>query len=221
MASFELVDTGGSRSIPDDDPLRGLAKAGASVALVLGGTATSVATAVERLDRQSRLAVIVELGTECLGFHTGETSHDATNVVGFARFRIGTQEPSTLVELVRCATTSDAAVAAATAFFSGIGFQVSICSDVPGRIVDNLLRPYLNAALRAVDEGLASPEDLDRALRLGLGYPRGPIELLEQSGIGAHYDVTRDLYDSLGALEYFPARRARIAGIRRSWILHD
>ncbi|WP_454693416.1 3-hydroxyacyl-CoA dehydrogenase family protein [Achromobacter aegrifaciens] len=213
--SFEFIDLGESRAIPECDPLRACSRSGSDVVLVIGGDAADIARRLAQLSVRSKRAVVVELGPECLGFHTGEEPPDGkTNVLGFSRFRLGETPASQLVEIVRQPSTSEDALVAATAVFRAAGLEVSICSDVPGRIVDNLLRPYLNSALRSIDEGVASPTNLDQALRMGLGYPLGPIELLEGSGIEAHYQVSNALYEALGAPEFFPARRARIAAMR-------
>lgn len=159
--------------------------------------------------------VAIELGTECLGVHTGEDrGHEGSNVLGFARFRMGRADPSPLVELVRQPNTREAAIAAARAAFEAAGLKVAVCADFPGRIVDRLVRPYLNAALRRLDEKLASAEDLDKTLCLGLGYPEGPVALLERTGLAAHHDVTLALYQALGQQDYAPARRAQVAKAR-------
>jgi 3-hydroxybutyryl-CoA dehydrogenase len=159
--------------------------------------------------------VAVELGQECLGVHTGEDrGHEGSNVVGFARFRLGRADPSPLVELVRQPQTRDAAIAAAKAAFEAAGLKVAVCGDFPGRIVDRLIRPYLNAALRRLDERLASAADMDKTLCLGLGYPEGPISLLERTGLAEHHDVTQALYVALGQEPYAPARRAQVAKAR-------
>jgi 3-hydroxybutyryl-CoA dehydrogenase len=217
--AFELIDTGGSRSFPVGDAFRSLATPAADVAVILGGDSTAVARALAAAEVAKKRAVLVELGTECLGFHTGETRSEMRagrrNVVGFARFRMGDAAPSPLIELVRQPGTPQAALDTAQAMFEGAGLEVSVCADVPGRIVDSLLRPYLNSALRSLDEGLADAETLDRALRLGLGYPRGPIELLEQTGMEAHHHVAAELHAALGAPELVPARRARVAAQRK------
>lgn len=161
--------------------------------------------------------VAIELGTECLGEHTGESrGREGSNVLGFARFRLGTSDPSPLVELVRQPGTHDSALQAARSAFEGAGLRVAVCGDFPGRIVDRLIRPYLNAALRRLDEGLASADDLDKTLCLGLGYPEGPISLLERTGLAEHHDATLALYRALGHEAYAPARRALVAKARAS-----
>jgi 3-hydroxybutyryl-CoA dehydrogenase len=156
--------------------------------------------------------VAIELGTECLGEHTGENSaKEGSNIVGFARFRLGDAEPSNLIELVRQPQTQPEAFAHARAAFEAAGFKVAVCGDFPGRIVDRLVRPYYNAALRRLDEKLATAEDLDMTLRLGLGYPEGPIALLNRTGLNHHCEVSMALYRALGDAAYAPARRAQVA----------
>ena len=161
--------------------------------------------------------VAVELGTECLGEHIGlEPGSELRKFVGFARFRLGEAAPTQLIELVSLPTTDPAAVAAAQSAFESAGFKVARCADTPGRIVDRLLRPYFNAVLRRLDEGLASAEDMDRTLQLGLGYPEGPNALLARTGLEHHHDVTSALYAALGDADFAPARRAQVAKAKRS-----
>ncbi|KAG1249477.1 hypothetical protein G6F68_013310 [Rhizopus microsporus] len=71
--------------------------------------------------------------------------------------------------------------------FAAAGVDGAVCNDFPGRILNRLVRPYYNAALRRLDEGLASADDMDTTLRLGLGYPEGPIALLGRTGLHHHY----------------------------------
>jgi 3-hydroxybutyryl-CoA dehydrogenase len=141
---------------------------------------------------------------------------EGSNVVGFARFRMGCADPSPLVELVRQPGTQPAALAAAKAAFEAAGLKVAVCGDFPGRIIDRLVRPYLNATLRRLDEKLASADDMDKTLCLGLGYPEGPISLLERTGLAEHHDVTQALYVALGQEPYAPARRAQVAKARQA-----
>jgi 3-hydroxybutyryl-CoA dehydrogenase len=161
--------------------------------------------------------VLIELGAESLGVHTGESrGSEGSNVIGFSRFRLGAAPPTLLVEVVRQPRSSDAAVAAAKEIFEGAGLQIAVCADFDGRIIDRLVRPYLNAALKRLDEGLATADDLDLTLKLGLGYPEGPISLLERTGLDHHCDVTQALFDAYGDSAYAPPRRARVAKLRRT-----
>lgn len=208
--AYCLIDTGGSRSFPAAHALTQGAAEDGEVVVVIGAEVKRGLARVK--DPGRRAAVILELGTECLGVHTGESrGTEGSNVLGFARFRLGNAEPTGLVELVRQPSTAPAALAAAQQIFADAGLAVAVCNDFPGRIVDRLIRPYLNAALRRLDEGLASADDMDATLKLGLGYPEGPIALLERTGLAAHFDVTQALYESLGDAAYAPARRARVA----------
>jgi 3-hydroxybutyryl-CoA dehydrogenase len=210
MMAYFLVDTGGSRSFPAPHALTQGAAAGGDVAVVIGADVARGLAGIEGPGKKT--AIVLELGTECLGVHTGESrGTEGSNVLGFARFRLGNAEPSKLVELVKQPRTDPAALAAAKKVFEDAGLAVAVCNDFPGRIVDRLIRPYLNAALKRLDEGLATADDMDTTLRLGLGYPEGPIALLERTGLAAHFDVTQALYEALGDAAYAPARRARVA----------
>ncbi len=208
--AYTLVDTGDSRSFPDASALLQGATEEGDVVVVIGAEVKRGLARVK--DQERKTAILLELGTECLGVYTGEArGSEGSNVLGFARFRLGAAEPTQLVELVRQPKTDPAALAAAKQLFEDAGLTVAVCNDFPGRIVDRLIRPYLNAALRRLDEGLASAEDMDTTLKLGLGYPEGPISLLERTGLAAHFDVTQALYEALGDAAYAPARRARVA----------
>ncbi len=208
--AYTLIDTGDSRSFPDASKLAQGATEEGDVVVVIGAEVKRGLARVK--DQERKTAILLELGTECLGVYTGEArGSEGSNVLGFARFRLGAAEPTQLVELVRQPKTDPAALAAAKQLFEDAGLTVAVCNDFPGRIVDRLIRPYLNAALRRLDEGLASAEDMDTTLKLGLGYPEGPISLLERTGLAAHFDVTQALYEALGDAAYAPARRARVA----------
>jgi 3-hydroxybutyryl-CoA dehydrogenase len=211
---YGIIDTGGSRSFPGPHDVRARAAKDGEVVVIIGAKA---GTELQRLiGREKKTAVLVELGTECLGVHTGEgRGEEGSNVLGFARFRLGDGEPTNLIELVRQPRTAATAVDAAKQVFESAGLQVAVCGDSAGRIIDRLVRPYYNAALRRLDEGLASAEDMDTTLRLGLGYPEGPIALLERTGLRHHYDVTQALFEAYGDPSYAPARRARVAKLKQ------
>lgn len=195
------------RSFSEDDAFLKGSTPGADVLFCLGGQS--------KLDPQ-RVAVLIELDLECLGEHTGEAMGDeGTNCLGFARYRNGDDEPSNLVELVRQPKTAPTAIDAAMAVFTETGFEVALCSDQTGRIIDRLVRPKYNAALRFLDEGLATAGDMDLTCRLGLGYPDGPIERVVRGGLARHHDITAQLFRETGAAGYAPARRSIVAKNRR------
>jgi 3-hydroxybutyryl-CoA dehydrogenase len=157
----------------------------------------------------------IELRHELLAEHLGldpAPVHERT--VGFARFRMGSAAPGNLIELVRLPWADPSAVDAARLAFESGGFVVAVCADMPGRIVNKLIRPYLNAVLRRLDDGLASAKDMDTTLRLGLGYPEGPHAMLERTGLVDHFEATQALYVMTGDPDLAPARRARVAAQR-------
>jgi 3-hydroxybutyryl-CoA dehydrogenase len=211
--AYSIIDTGHSRSFPGPHKLLHEAAAEGEVVVVVGSRPREGLAQVT--NREARVAILLELGLECLGVHTGESRGlEGSNLLGFARYRLGSAAPTNLIELVRQPQTEPDALAAARGLFERAGFVVAVCGDFPGRIVDRLIRPYFNAALRRLDEGLASADDMDATLRLGLGYPEGPISLLERTGLAQHFDVAQALYEQLGDAAYAPARRARVAKLR-------
>ena len=210
---YSVINTGDSNVFEDDHALLSNASRSGEVVVILGAEAGKSLS--ELRDAAKKTAVLIELDGECLGLHTGESrGEEGGNVLGFSRFRLGAAEPTNLVELVRQPRTTDAAIAAAKAIFEGAGLQVAVCGDFAGRIIDRLVRPYYNAALTRLDEALASADDLDTTLKLGLGYPEGPIALLERTGLEYHCQVTQDLFEAYGEGAYAPARRARVAYMR-------
>lgn len=212
--SYQIIQRGESLSFPDVHPFVEAALSDSDGVVLIGSEAGDAwRQGVERAAEMSFIAI--ELDTECLGVHTGEDQGPA-NVVGFARFRLGDDAPTNLVELVKKPYTDPAAVQAARAAFEASGLVVAVCNDFPGRILNRLVRPYYNAALRRLDEGLATAADMDKTLCLGLGYPEGPISLLNRTGLHHHYRVTHNLYDALGQEPYAPARRAQIAWARHN-----
>ncbi|MPZ58932.1 MAG: hypothetical protein GEU91_21080 [Rhizobiales bacterium] len=204
---YFIEQKGESRSFPRGDAfLAGAcAAADAEVAIYLGAPVVADA---------GKAAVLVELTTECLAEHADEAAAESRNILGFARYRNGELPPSNVVELVRFPGSDARAIDAAKAVFEAAGLTVVVCADQPGRILDRLLRPKYNAALRFLDEGLASAEDMDKTCKLGLGYPDGPIERILRGGLSHHYDVTQALFETYGTPAYAPPRRA-LAAARR------
>ncbi|WP_321965054.1 3-hydroxyacyl-CoA dehydrogenase family protein [Paraburkholderia sp. J7] len=210
--SYKIIRAGESRSFPENHTFIDSADPSAHARVYLGANAGQSFVRDSAGLGQADF-VLVELTTECLGVYVDESTASlddaqAKKTFGFARFRLGNSEPGNLIELVVPANPDADALAAARKGFEDAGFVVAVCGDFPGRIVDRLVRPYYNAALRRLDEKLATASDMDMTLRLGLGYPEGPIALLERTGLEHHYTVTQALYESLGDPAYAPARRA-------------
>lgn len=98
------------------------------------------------------------------------------------------------VEIVRGFLTSDETLAAARTFCESLGKTVVVCKDSPGFIVNLLLVPYLLDAVRALELGVASKEDIDTAVQLGLNHPMGPLTLLDFVGIDTTYYIAEAMY---------------------------
>jgi len=106
------------------------------------------------------------------------------------------------VELVRGFLTSEETLAAARAFCETLGKTVVVCKDSPGFIVNLLLVPYLLDAVRALEMGVATREDIDTAVQLGLNHPMGPLTLLDFVGIDTTYYIAEAMYQEFKDTRY-------------------
>lgn len=98
------------------------------------------------------------------------------------------------VEMIRGLLTSEETLATCRAFGESLGKTVVTCKDYPGFIVNFLLVPYLLDAIRALELGLASKEDIDTVVRLGLNHPMGPFTLLDFVGIDTTYYIAEAMF---------------------------
>ena len=120
-----------------------------------------------------------------------------------------------LVEIVVGLDTSDDTVARAEHFARAIGKDPILTKDRSGFIVNMLLVPYLMAAVRMVEEGFATREDIDKGMKLGASHPMGPLELCDFIGLDVLYAVCDSLYDEFKRTEYAPPpllKRMVVAG---------
>jgi 3-hydroxybutyryl-CoA dehydrogenase len=109
-----------------------------------------------------------------------------------------------LVEIVAAEQSSEETLVTLEAFSEGIGKQPIRTKDRPGFLVNRLLMPYLNQVIQAYDDGLASAEDMDTALEMGLGYPMGGLELLDLIGLDIHLHATSAAYEQTHDLRLSP-----------------
>jgi 3-hydroxybutyryl-CoA dehydrogenase len=109
-----------------------------------------------------------------------------------------------LVEIVRVLGTSDEAVAAAQKFARAIGKEPVLARDNSGFIVNRLLVPYLLDAIRAVEEGVGSIEDIDKAMQLGCGHPMGPLTLLDFVGLDTTYFIANIMFEEYREKRFAP-----------------
>jgi 3-hydroxybutyryl-CoA dehydrogenase len=98
-----------------------------------------------------------------------------------------------LLELVRTILTSDETLAMAQEFGQSVGKTTVVAKDTPGFIVNRLLIPYLLHAVRIYEDGLATREDIDTAIKLGLNHPMGPLTLMDLVGL----DTTLFIADAM------------------------
>jgi 3-hydroxybutyryl-CoA dehydrogenase len=110
-----------------------------------------------------------------------------------------------LVEVVRTIRTSDETVATASAVCARLGKHPVICADRSGFVVNALLFPYLNDAVKMLEASYAGADDIDNAMKLGCGYPMGPFELLDVVGLDVSLAIQRELYLELREPGFAPA----------------
>ena len=110
-----------------------------------------------------------------------------------------------LVEVVRGYNTSDETMAEAQAFARELGkTPIAVQKDQPGFVVNRVLMPFLAEACKVVEEGVASVEDVDTAVKLGLNHPMGPFTLLDFTGVDVCYAVMDYFYREFGDPAYKP-----------------
>ena len=109
-----------------------------------------------------------------------------------------------LVELVRGLETSDATVDMLRRFGESLGKNVIVAKDNPGFIVNYLLVPYLLDAVRMLENGVATKEDIDLGIHLGLNHPMGPLTLLDYVGIDTTLYIAEVMFEEFKDSKYAP-----------------
>jgi len=122
----------------------------------------------------------------------------------------------TLVEVVPAITTSDATLAAAREFVDACGKTAVTVKDQAGFVVNALLFPYLNNAVKLFENQVASRDDIDTAMRGGCNFPMGPLELLDLVGLDTSLAILDALYTEFRDPNYAaaPALRRMVAAGR-------
>jgi 3-hydroxybutyryl-CoA dehydrogenase len=121
-----------------------------------------------------------------------------------------------LVEVVRTVTTSEQTFRRAFAFAKSLGKEPVAAKDTSGFIVNLLLVPYLLDAIRAVERGVGSVPDIDKAMQLGCGYPMGPLTLLDLVGLDTTHKIAEIMFTEYREQRYAPPpllKRMVIAGL--------
>ncbi|RLF16038.1 MAG: 3-hydroxybutyryl-CoA dehydrogenase [Thermoprotei archaeon] len=109
-----------------------------------------------------------------------------------------------LVEVVKGLATSDETVQLIKDLSVKLGKTPVVVKDVPGFIANRLALPYLAEAMRAYEQGIASAEDIDTAMKLGYNMPMGPLELLDLIGLDTTLDVLESIYRETNDPKYAP-----------------
>ncbi len=110
-----------------------------------------------------------------------------------------------LVEVVRALLTPDEVIERARGFVVGLGKKPIVCADKPGFIVNRLLVPYINDAVHALSEGVASAEEIDEAMKLGANMPIGPLALADLVGLDVGLAAGQALFEEFGDPKFRPA----------------
>jgi 3-hydroxybutyryl-CoA dehydrogenase len=158
------------------------------------------------LDRVTRPDAVLATNTSALSVsEIAEATEHPERVVGMHFFNPAPLLP--LVEIVRAEKSLTEAVRTAYEWAESAGKQPVNCNDTPGFIVNRILIPLLNDCVRVLDEAGVTPEDLDKAMINGAGWPMGPCALVDLVGIDVHVHASEALHGKLGEDRMAPPER--------------
>jgi 3-hydroxybutyryl-CoA dehydrogenase len=158
----------------------------------------------ESLDEICKPGVVLATTTSSLPvIECAMATQRPADVVGLHFFNPAQVMP--LVEIVSTIRTSATTLATAQAVVAKLGKTGVGCADRAGFIVNALLFPYLNDAVKMLEASYASADDIDAAMKLGCGYPMGPFELLDVVGLDVSLAIQRELYLELREPGFSPA----------------
>jgi 3-hydroxybutyryl-CoA dehydrogenase len=157
----------------------------------------------ERLDHVMREDVVFGSNTSSIPIATlGAATSRPERVVGMHWFN--PVPVMGLVEIVPAIATSDETVAFARAFGERMGKRTVLSGDRAGFIVNMLLIPYLNDAIRMLEERFATAQDIDTAVHLGLNHPMGPLRLADLIGLDTCLNIAEVLYEEFRDQKFAP-----------------
>jgi 3-hydroxybutyryl-CoA dehydrogenase len=158
------------------------------------------------LERICRPDAILATNTSALSVSAiAEAVERPGRVIGMHFFNPAPVLP--LIEIVRAERSSGEALEAAYAWAERAGKQPVRCNDTPGFIVNRILIPLLNDCVRVLDAAGVSPEDLDKAMTNGAGWPMGPCALVDLVGIDIHVHASEALHGALREDRMAPPER--------------
>src|SRR5213592_4150685 len=159
------------------------------------------------LERIVAPEAILASNTSAIPIHKiAEATEHPERVVGMHFFNPAPLLP--LVEIIRAERSSDEAVETAYEWAEQAGKQPVRANDTPGFIVNRVVVPTLNDCIRLLDEGV-TPEDLDKAMTMGMGWPMGPCTLVDLVGIDIHVHAAEAMYEATGDERAKPPERLR------------
>ncbi|KAH9856753.1 3-hydroxyacyl-CoA dehydrogenase [Lenzites betulinus] len=110
-----------------------------------------------------------------------------------------------LVELIPAVQTSSETLDRARAFATACGKEVTTSQDVPGFVANALLMPFINEAIMCLEKGVATRDDIDKTLKLGMNHPMGPLQLADFIGLDTCLAIQQTLYTGTGDSKYRPS----------------
>ena len=155
------------------------------------------------LDKVCRPATILASNTSSLSItEIAGVTYRASKCVGMHFFN--PVHKMKLIEIVRASQTDDETIAAATEVGTRMGKEIVVIKESPGFITSRINAMIGNEAFYMLGEGIASAEDIDKALKLGLNHPMGPFELVDLVGLDTRLHILQYLHQTLGE-KYRPA----------------
>ncbi|HXZ18328.1 MAG TPA: 3-hydroxybutyryl-CoA dehydrogenase [Candidatus Acidoferrales bacterium] len=202
----------GTLSVADRDAARAKLK-GTTKIEDLAGADIVIEAIIEQLAAKREFWKALE---PLCGKHTIFASN--TSSLSITEMAIGTSRPGRfvgmhffnpvpvmkLVEVIRTIATEDGAYEEAHAFAGRLGKTAVRTTDRPGFIVNRLLVPFLLDAIRALEEGVGSIEDIDNSMKLGAGHPMGPLTLLDFVGNDTTYYIANIMFDEFKEKRFAP-----------------
>ena len=147
-----------------------------------------------RLDEMTRPEIVLATNTSSLPIaELAAATKRPDRVIGMHFFN--PPPIMKLLEVIRAITTSEETLEFARGYGASVGKTTVLSKDRAGFIVNFLLIPYLNSAVEMLEDGVATKEDIDTAVQLGLGHPMGPLTLLDLIGLDTAVHVSNVLYD--------------------------
>jgi 3-hydroxybutyryl-CoA dehydrogenase len=159
------------------------------------------------LDGLASPEAVFASNTSSIAIHRLAEATDSTRRERFLGMHFFSPVPvMPLVELIRGQATSDETVEIVRALSGELGKQVIVSADRPGFIVNRILIPFLAEAMRALQQGIGTAEDIDAGARVGLNHPMGPLELADFIGLDVVLGIMRVLEDGLSQEHMHPPR---------------